>query len=586
MRFLLLTALFTIAVRAALSATVAQLHVPIPMRDGIKLFANIWRPSTVPVPTILIRTPYGKAETITQNYQAFVDHGYAVVVQDVRGRYESQGQFTPLAQEPEDGDDTINWIAKQRWSDSKVGMTGGSYLGIAQWKVAVLNNPHLKAIFPWVSGDDDYRDRFYSTGGAMKLGHRLLWVEENLRNYDFPAPDFRKYVMTLPLRRADVAATGRRSALMQEVFDHPAYDGFWQSVSVKAQLKSLKVPVFSVAGWYDNYVESDLDAYAALRKNSNINRIMVGPWPHNFSSTFTGVDYGPEASVGLRRSQLEWFDQWLKGKDAPLMSKPPVRIFVMGVNQWRDENEWPLARAKQTKFYLASNGHANTLDGDGGLELDAPSKEASDTYVYDPRDAAPTHGGAVCCNPTVFPWGPMDQRVVEKRQDVLVYTTPPLREDLEVTGPIQVVLSASSSALDTDFTAKLVDVFPNGMARNLTDGILRARYRESLSKVDLLTPGMIYRLKIDVGVTSNVFRKGHRLRVEISSSNFPRFDRNPNTGRPVADEVELKRAVQTIYHGRKHPSYLVLPVIAPDRRPGQTLAKTRVPVKSKSLVKH
>ena len=564
--------------QVALLATVAQLHVFIPMRDGIRLAANIWRPDTTgPVPTILIRTPYGKSTVITSNYQAYVDHGYAVVVQDVRGRYESQGRFAPLAQEPEDGDDTLNWIARQAWSDGKVGMTGGSYLGIVQWKVAVLNNPHLKAIFPWVSGDDDYRDRFYSTGGAMKLGHRLLWVEENLRAPDYPAPDFRKYIMTLPIRHADVMTTGHRSPLMQEVFDHPDYDAFWQSISVKSQLKNLKVPVFSVGAWYDNYVESDLDAYAMLRKNSNVNRIMIGPWPHNISAPFPGVNFGPDAVVGLRKTQLDWFDQWLKGKDVPLMSKPPVRIFVMGINEWRDEMEWPPARAKETKFYLSSRGRANTLDGDGELTLEPPpGKAAADVYTYDPRNPAPTRGGAVCCNPTIFPWGPMDQRPVEKRPDVLVYTTPPLREDLEATGPVQVILFAASSALDTDFSAKLVDVFPDGMARNLTDGLQRARYRNSLTKPDLLTPGETYKFKIDAGVTSNVFRKGHRIRVEISSSNFPRFDRNPNTGRAIADEVELKPAAQKVVHDRKHASYLSLSVVGPEKKLAGAAAKTAV----------
>jgi putative CocE/NonD family hydrolase len=581
-RHLLLIALITAFPEAAFGVSVTQLHVLIPMRDGVHLSANIFRPGgTAAVSTILIRTPYGKGVEATANYQAFVDHGYAVVVQDVRGRHDSEGTFAPLVQETGDGEDTVNWVARQPWSDGKVGMTGGSYLGICQWKVAVLNNPHLKAIFPWVSGDDDYRDRFYSTGGAMKLGHRLMWIEGNLRDPDYVAPDFKKYIWTLPLRRTDIEVMGKRSRLMQEVFNHPDYDAFWQGVSVNKQLKGMKVPVFSVGGWYDNYVESDLDAYATLRKTSNVNRIMIGPWPHNPGTPFKDVDFGPQANVGFRKFQLAWFDQWMHGKN-DLGTQPPVRIFVMGVNQWRDEYEWPIARARAVKFYLESGGHANGLDGDGALSEDGPKNaESPDSFVYDPRNPVPTRGGAVCCNPEILPWGPLDQRVVEKRHDVLVYSTPPLTEDVEVTGPVQVFLSAASSALDTDFTAKLVDVFPNGVARILCDGLLRARYRNSLSKQELLKPGEIYKVKIDAGVTSNVFRKGHSIRVEISSSNFPRFDRNQNTGRAIADEVELKAATQTIHHDRKHASYVLLPVVPMGSHAGETLTRTavRVPVK-------
>jgi len=569
-------------------AMVTQLHVLVPMRDGIHLAANVFRPDGIAaIPTILIRTPYGKGLAPNSNQQAFVDHGYAVVVQDVRGRYESKGTFSPLRQESPDGDDTLNWIAKQPWSDGKIGMQGGSYLGIVQWRVALLNNPHLKALFPWVSGDDDYRDRFYSTGGAMKLGHRLLWMEENLRDYELAEPDFRKYIWTLPLRRADVAAAGRHSTSFQNALNHPDYDSFWQSLSIQQQLKNLKIPVFSVGGWYDNYVESDLEAFTTLRKNSNLNRIMIGPWPHDLMAKFPGVDFGPDARVGLRRVQFDWFDHWLKGKETPGLSTPPVQIFVMGINQWRGENEWPLSRTQFTRFYLESGGKANSLDGDGALSQQLPPrfrKEPPDKFVYDPRNPVRTHGGAVCCNPAVFPWGPIDQRPVEKRNDVLVYTTEPLTQDLEVTGTIQVTLFASSSAPDTDFSAKLVDVFPDGLARNLADGLQRARYRNSPSKQEFLTRGEIARFRIDAGVTSNVFRKGHRIRVEISSSNFPRFDRNPNTGRAIADETELKPADQVVYHDRKHASYILLPVIPPEHQ-SETAAHAAVHPQGHAMVK-
>jgi uncharacterized protein len=561
-----LIAIFSTAMAMAQPGTIKQLHISVPMRDGVLLSANVYRPGIGGTfGTVLIRTPYGKGADISANHQAFVDHGYAVVVQDVRGRYESQGVFRPVVQEGADGDDTLNWIAKQPWSNGKVAMTGGSYLGMAQWQAALENNRHLKAIFVWTSGDDDYRDRFYSPGGAMKIGHRLLWMEENLREPGYDPPDFQKYVLTLPIRNMDAAVTGRKIPTMQEAMDHPDYDAFWQAASVKRQLRNIHIPVFSLGGWYDNYVESDLDAWSILHKSSNVHRILIGPWPHNVNSKMSGSDFGPEALIAFRKTQLEWFDQWMKDKDVPMMSHPPIRIFVMGANQWRDIQEWPPARMRLARFYLESGGHANSLDGNGVLSTEAAVNSPPDSFVFDPRNPVPTRGGAVCCNPKIFPWGPMDQRPVEKRRDVLVYSTPPLHEDMEVIGPVMVVLSAESSALDTDFTAKLVDVYPDGTARNLTDGILRGRYRKSLSKPEMMKPGSIYEFRIDAGVTGSVFLKGHRIRIEISSSNFPRFDRNPNTGRTIAGETELRPALQTIHHDRMHESYLLLPVI-PDAK--------------------
>jgi putative CocE/NonD family hydrolase len=548
------SALFATTVEA-----IRSFDITVPMRDGVRLSANVFRPEEAGrFPTILVRTPYGKGRDFTAHYQTFVEHGYAVMVEDVRGRYGSEGVFRPLEQEPADGDDTLNWIARQAWSDGKVGMMGGSYLGIAQWKVAALNNPHLKAIFPVVSGCDDYRDRFYSTGGAMKLGSRLLWMSENLRAPRYH-PDFSKFVLHLPLRTADVAATGQTSEMFQEALDHPTFDSFWKSISTREHLDKIRVPVFSVGGWFDNFVEGDLDAYQVLSKNSGVDRILIGPWPHNMSIKFAGVDFGADSFVPLRGLQMQWFDQFLKGQDTPLLSKPPVRIFVMGVNRWRDEREWP-PRARLKWFYLESRGHANSLAGDGKLDSRGPGARAADRFVFDPRDPVPTMGGAICCNPKVFPWGPMDQRAVEKRPDVLVYTTAPLKSDVEVIGPVRVVLYAATSARDTDFTAKLVDVFPDGRAQNLTDGILRLRYRKSLEKAQLIRPGEIAKLTIDAGVTGNVFQKGHRIRMEISSSNFPRFDRNPNTGGSIADETQLRQASQTIYHDAEHPSHVLLPV--------------------------
>ncbi len=543
-----------------------ELEVRIPMRDGVTLATNIFRPARPgKFPIILVRTPYNKGTDLAPAYSPFVERGYVVAVQDVRGRYDSGGVFQPLKQESADTDDTLNWLGRQSWSNGRIGMTGGSYLGIVQWKAALLNNRYLKAIFPVVSGCDDYFDRFYSPGGALKLGQRLEWMSENLRVPEFPKPKFLDFVLHLPLRSSDRIATGRTVDFFQKVLDHPAYDSFWKGLSTREKLANVRVPVFSVGGWYDNFVESDLEAFRLMQNYGRMQRILIGPWPHNMSYNFPGVDFGPEGKLPIRKYQIEWFDHWLKGEPKgagpDVVASPPARIFIMGANRWRDEQEWPLSRARLTPFYLSSGGRANTLNGNGRLRWSMPGKQKPDQFVYDPKDPVPTEGGAVCCNPKVLAWGPRDQRAVEKRQDVLVYTSPRLKRPLEVTGPIRVVLYVSTSQPDTDFTAKLVDVFPNGEARNLTDGILRLRYRESLEKPVAARPGEVYPITIDAGVTSNQFGKGHRIRLEISSSNFPRFDRNPNTGRPVADEKEFRRAAQTVYHERGRASHVILPVV-------------------------
>ena len=526
------------------------------MRDGVMLSTNVFRPAgSGRLPVLLIRTPYGKGKVLLPGYRVFIDRGFAVVVQDVRGRFESEGVFRPLTQEERDGSDTLDWIARQPWCDGNIGMLGGSYVGITQWNAARSGNPHLKAIFPVVSGYDEYLDRFYARGGAVKLGHRLSWIAENLRLPGYPRSEFRNYVSHVPIRSADRVATGRTVALWQEAMNHPSYDNYWRQRSTRERLDRVNVPVFSVTGWYDNFAQSDLEAFTALQARSSAHRIVVGPWPHNMSMPFPGVDFGPSSSAPVRRYQLEWFTQWLKRRPASApLANAPVRIFVMGTNQWRDEQEWPLARTRYTPFYLSADESGRSL-------LPVPGAPSFDEFVYDPRNPVPTRGGALCCNPKIFPWGPMDQRGVEARPDVLVYTSPVLKAPVEVTGLVRAVLHVATSAPDTDFTAKLVDVFPDGHARNLTDGILRLRYRRSLETPLLAAPGEVYRIVIDAGVTSNVFLPGHRIRLEVSSSNFPRFDRNPNTGTPVADERNTRIARQTVHHGRRFPSHLLLPVI-------------------------
>lgn len=552
---LVLPCVFLCAAVAWPQAAEKQLHVRVRMRDGVELCTNIFRPpGAAKVPTLLVRTPYGKGEDLAATYTMFLKAGYAIVLQDVRGRGHSGGVFRPLDQEVADGHDALDWIASQPWCTGRIGMLGGSYLGIVQWKAALSNNPFLKAISPALSGSDDYEDRFYSKGGALKLGHRLLWLAENLRAPLFPMPAFSQFVLNLPLRTSDRAATGQTLELFQTVIDHPTYDSYWKSIGTRRQLDQVRVPVLAFGGWYDNFAENDLEAFSRLRALSREAHIVIGPWPHSVPGTFAGYDFGPEATLAVRRLQIKWFDHWLKSPEADRAAPfemPPARLFVMGLNHWKDEREWP-PRAEQTAFYLGSGGRLL----ESKLASDKP-----DRYVYDPRKPVPTVGGSVCCNPKIFPWGPFDQRPVEQRPDVLVFTSQPLERDEEVTGVIKAVLWASTSAPDTDFTAKLVDVRPDGFAVNLCDGILRLRYRESLERPLAARPGEIYKVTIDAGVTSNVFRRGHRIRLEVSSSNFPRFDRNPNTGRKIADEKELRTARQTIYHDARHPSHLLLPVI-------------------------
>ena len=537
------------------------------MRDGVRLATNVFLPKPEGAfPTLLIRTPYGKGKDLIPNYRVFIERGFAVVVQDVRGRNDSGGTFRPFVQELHDGDDTLNWIARQRWSNGRVGMLGGSYLGIVQWRAALSGNRHLRAIFPVVAGSDEYRDRFYSPGGAIKLGHRLSWLADNMRLPGFPRLPFSDFTGHLPLRTADQVATGRTLDNWQETLNHPSYDNWWRARSSYERIAEVRVPVFQVGGWYDNYVESDLAAFTALRRHSTAHRIVIGPWGHSMTEPFpSGIKFGRHSGAPVRRYQLDWFKHWLVDpQPAPEFQLAPVRIFVMGVNEWRDENEWPLARTQPTPMYLTSREGANTMKGDGMLVWQ-PAEDAEDKFTYDPRRPVPTQGGSVCCNVKVFPPGPMDQRPVEMRDDVLVYTSAPLKQEVEVTGAVRVVLHVATTAQDTDFTAKLVDVFPDGHARNLCDGILRLRYRDGLSAPKLAKPGQRYRIEIPGGVTSNVFLAGHRIRIEISSSNFPRFDRNPNTGRAIADERELRVARQTVFHGKLTPSHVLLPIIPSNR---------------------
>ncbi|HWF48321.1 MAG TPA: CocE/NonD family hydrolase [Bryobacteraceae bacterium] len=542
-----------------------QLGVMIPMRDHVRLAADIFMPSgRGHWPAILIRTPYNRKGAGAVGYRSFAQHGYAVVIQDVRGRYASQGTFGGIAQEGADGNDTINWISEQPWSTGRVAMAGASYLGIAQWWAAIQDNPHLVAIAPVFSGDDEYTDRFYSRGGAMRIGHRLLWLSENLTPPSRTRPMFGAFIDHVPLRTADHAATGILLPMWQQCLNHPSFDDYWKSLSIREQIDRVNVPVLSIGGWFDDYAESDLDAFSRLTKRKAMVETWIAPTGHNPSIPFKTRDFGPEAKLSVRSLQLAWFDWWFKRSTPAERADPPtpkLHIFVMGPNVWREEHEWPLARTRYSPLYLSSSGHANSVDGDGLLSWHAVPKEPLDQFTYDPKNPVPTIGGAICCNAKVMPPGPLDQSPVEGRNDVLVYTSAPLTEDVEVTGPVRVVLYVSTSANDSDFTAKLVDVQPDGQPLLVTDGIQRLRYRLSLTTPVFVKRNTTYQIGVDAGVTSYVFEPGHRIRLEVSSSDFPHFDRNFNTTKPIADETRMVKARQTIYHRPGYLSAIILPVI-------------------------
>jgi putative CocE/NonD family hydrolase len=350
--------------------------------------------------------------------------------------------------------------------------------------------------------------------------------------------------------------------------NHPDYDGYWKQWSIEENYASIQVPALTITAWYDIFQGGSLRNYMGMKAHGgtaaarNGQQLVVTLGGHSgWGRTIGAVDFGPDAPFDENAITLDWYDYLFLGKQNEFANGKPVKIFVMGENKWRNEENWPLERAKETRYYLHSDGKANTAAGSGSLTAAAAGKEATDSYIYDPANPVPTVGGPLCCDAVHLAPGPRDQKDVESRPDVLVYSTPPLEKELEVTGPVTLDLYAKSSAVDTDFTGKLVDVGPDGFARNLTEGILRARYRESTSAAKPIVPGTIYHYQIDLWSTSNVFLKGHKIRVEVSSSNFPRFDRNLNTGKSAAQSAEFVKATNTVLHDSDHPSALVLPVV-------------------------
>ena len=566
----------------------------LPLRDGTKTYVDVFRPDAVGAfPGLLQRTPYDKGSSSsrsgTLDAVSAASRGYAVAIQDVRGRYSSGGEFYTFVNESNDGYDSVEWLASQPWCTGKVGMYGVSYVGATQWLAAKSKPPSLKGIAPGVTASN-YQEGWAWQGGAFELGFNLSWTVGALT-----AANWGNLARRLPLtddrlesiiQAKDDLNTGFAHLPMREVPDlqgglapyyydwmaHPEYDDYWKAVSIEEAHSDIEVPAFNFGGWYDVFLGGTIRNYArmsslgATEDARRGQKLVIGPWVHGGSPVSVSGEYNFGTRAGalaldLQGQILSHYDYWLKGEDNGFVDQPPVRIFVMGENVWRYENSWPLDRAANTRYYLRSGGRANTLNGDGALSLDSSNSEPPDVFAYNPLDPAPTRGGQLCCDPAFMAAGAYDQRPVEARPDVLVYSTPPLERDTEVTGPVSVTLYASSSARDTDFTGKLVDVSPDGYARNLTDGIIRARYRNPRSSASLLQPGQVYEFNIDLWATSNLFRKGHQIRMEISSSNFPRFDRNTNTGEPIGTDDDFVSALQTVYHTAEYPSHVTLPIV-------------------------
>ncbi|SEF37567.1 hypothetical protein SAMN05421837_114127 [Amycolatopsis pretoriensis] len=572
-----------------------EVDVPVPMRDGVALATNVWLPhGTGPFPALLVRTPYGKDEAglygnpKLPDVFALVEAGYAVVAQDVRGTSRSPGTFVPHTHEGPDSVDTLAWLAAQPWCDGAVGMWGGSYMGFSQWQAAAHDVPALRAIAPVMTSADPYAAPWRSPGGALSQDAVLTWASLSaLRTLRRGSADGHGDAGALlsgladprslhePLPLADRAAVTRSLPWLGDVLGHPERDAFWREIAAIDHCGRITVPALHIGGWYDVFVRETVRSYTMLRRHGGSaaardgQRLVVGPWSHADGTdlgTYPDRSFGLAGSIktaGLTEAHLRFFDRWVRGRSEPPGDPHRVRIFVMGTDEWRDEPDWPLPDTRYTDFFLDGGGRANTAGGDGVLNVDAPAEGATDTFRCDPRDPVPSLGGTVlAAAPGTYP-GPADQAAVEAREDVLCFTTPVLERPVEVTGHVTLVLHIRSSTPDTDFTGKLVDVHPDGRAILLCEGIQRVRYRDSLTEPALLAPGTDAELTLDLGITANVFRPGHRIRLEVAGSNFPRYDRNTNTGATIATDGDDDAvvAVNHVHHGPAHPSRLILPLI-------------------------
>jgi hypothetical protein len=570
-------------------AVITQNGVSMKTRDGVTLHADIYRPrADGRFPVILMRTPYDKSVSwaAAPAYQV-ASHGYVFIIQDVRGRYTSEGEWYPFRHDSEDGYDAVEWAAALPYSNGKVGMTGGSYVGATQMLAAIAHPPHLAGICPVVTASN-YHDGWTYQSGALEQWFDQNWTTQLATNtmWRLIEKDTNALIgaPTLPLTHysafnypalpAGAEATAQLAPYYLDWLAHPDYDAYWKQWSIEERFSDIQVPALHIGGWYDIFLGGTLRNYMGIKAHGGTDaarkgqRLLIQIGGHaGFGRHIGDVDFGDEAiKFPSTAVLLAWYDYLFKGVQNEFGTEgaaagKPVHVFVMGENTYHQESDWPPPQAKPTRYFLHSGSSANSLRGDGSLSLTPPKKEAADKFTYDPANPVPTIGGSLCCDQEHYEPGPRDQRAAENRDDVLVYSTKPLGEDMEVTGPVTLELWAKSSAVDTDFTAKLVDVAPNGLALNLTDGILRMRYRDSQEKPEMMNPDQVYKITVDLWATSNAFRKGHILRLEVSSSNFPRFDRNLNTGAEQATSREFISATNTILHDAEHPSALVLPVM-------------------------
>ena len=564
---------------------IIQRGVPMKTRDGVTLRADIYRPNSPDkFPVILMRTPYDKSVSwaVAPALQ-IVARGYVFIVQDVRGRYTSEGEWYPFRHEQADGYDSVEWAASLPYANGKVGMTGASYVGATQMLAAITTPPHLAGIAPHVTASN-YHDNWTYQGGAFEQWFNQNWTtqlaRDTLDHLIDQNTDARVGVPTLPLASypvfnfgqlpADAQLTASIAPYYLDWLAHPDYDNYWKQWSIEENFSKIAVPMLQVGGWYDIFSDGTLRNYMGVKAHGATEaartgqRLLMQIGGHaGFGRRIGDVDFGPHALEYTDTSViLDWYDYLFKGVHNHFATDKPVTLFVMGANEYRQEDDWPPPQARYVKYFLHSGGKANSLRGDGSLGTLGPKSEPSDSYLYDPANPVPTIGGPLCCAQELMEPGPRDQRSAENRDDVLTYSMGPLAEDLEVTGPVRLTLFVKSTAVDTDFTGKLVDVAPDGFAMDVAEGILRMRYRDSQEHARLMNPGETYQISVDLWSTSNVFLRGHILRLDVSSSNFPRFDRNMNTGEEIKFAHRFVSAKNTILHDAEHPSALILPIVA------------------------
>jgi uncharacterized protein len=573
--FLLLLPGLGLAASPGSLAVTVQTGTRVKMRDGISLVADIYRPATPgKFPVLLQRTPYNRTAGAADAH-LMASHGYVVILQDTRGRFDSEGEFYPFRHESEDGYDTVEWAAALEYANGKVGMFGASYVGATQMLAAISKPPHLTAIFPYVTAAEYYDGWTYQSGALMQW-FASSWTSgltvDTLRRKATLRLRPKEWVESIPVedyRLLDLPGTSELAPYLRDWVAHETDDEYWKRWKISDHYQEMTVKGLHAGGWHDIFVKGSIKNFTGLRGSARSaevrdgQRLLVGPWAHAATSPegkVGDVVFGKEAVLDMPQTTLDWFDYALRGNNNRFASGKPVRLFILGENAWRDEDEFPLKRARQTRYFLRSERGANGGRGDGKLSLEAPRTEGQDSFLYDPLNAVPTLGGQLCCGAAIAP-GPFDQKSNESRTDVLVYSTPPFEKDTEVTGYVTLELFAASSASDTDFTAIVADVDPAGYARYLTDGIVRARYRNSTEKPEPIVPGQVYKYTLDLWATGNLFKTSHQIRLYVSSSNFPRFNRNLNTGEVTLGSTKSLVAKQTIYHDAQHPSALVLPII-------------------------